>query len=49
MALADTQMKARAQVNGWELIGGAPSALEATIRQDMADFPPLVRRLDLKA
>ena len=49
MALADTQMKARAQVNGWELIGGAPTALEATIRQDMADFPPLVRRLDLKA
>ena len=48
-ALADTQMKARAQVNGWELVGGAPTALEATIRQDMVDFPPLVRRLDLKA
>ena len=48
-ALADTQMKARAQVNGWELVGGGPQVLEATIRQDMADFPPLVRRLDLKA
>ncbi|MFC5607940.1 Bug family tripartite tricarboxylate transporter substrate binding protein [Variovorax soli] len=48
-ALADTQMKARAQVNGWELVGGAPQVLEATIRQDMADFPPLVKRLDLKA
>ncbi|MDM0021239.1 Bug family tripartite tricarboxylate transporter substrate binding protein [Variovorax saccharolyticus] len=48
-ALADTQMKARAQVNGWELVGGAPQVLEATIRQDMADFPALVRRLDLKA
>ena len=48
-ALADTQMKARAQVNGWELVGGSPQAVGATIRQDMADFPPLVRRLDLKA
>ena len=48
-ALADTQMKARAQVNGWELVGGSPQVLEATIRQDMSDFPPLVRRLDLKA
>jgi len=47
-ALADTQMKARAQVNGWELAGGAPQVLEATIRQDMNDFPPLVKRLDLK-
>jgi tripartite-type tricarboxylate transporter receptor subunit TctC len=48
-ALADTQMKARAQVNGWELVGGSPQVLEATIRQDMADFLPLVKRLDLKA
>jgi tripartite-type tricarboxylate transporter receptor subunit TctC len=48
VALADTQMKARAQVNGWELVGGSPQALEDTIRQDMAEFPPLVRRLDLK-
>lgn len=48
-ALADTQMKARAQVNGWELVGGGPQVLEATIRQDMADFPALVRRLDLRA
>lgn len=48
-ALADTQMKARAQINGWELAGGGPAPLEALIRQDMAEFPPLVRRLDLKA
>ena len=48
-ALADTQMKARAQVNGWELVGGAPQALDATIQQDMSEFPALVRRLDLKA
>ncbi|WP_043113820.1 Bug family tripartite tricarboxylate transporter substrate binding protein [Pseudacidovorax intermedius] len=48
-ALADTQMKARAQVNGWELAGGGPAPLEALILQDMTDFPPLVRRLDLKA
>lgn len=49
MALADTQMKARAQVNGWELAGGGPAPFEALIRQDMADFPPLVKRLDIKA
>ncbi|KTT27655.1 Bug family tripartite tricarboxylate transporter substrate binding protein [Pseudacidovorax intermedius] len=48
-ALADTQMKARAQVNGWELAGGGPAPFEALIRQDTADFPPLVKRLDLKA
>ncbi|WP_454908459.1 Bug family tripartite tricarboxylate transporter substrate binding protein [Variovorax gossypii] len=48
VALADTQMKARAQVNGWELVGGGPQPLEATIQQDMAEFPTLVRRLDLK-
>ncbi|XXQ53172.1 Bug family tripartite tricarboxylate transporter substrate binding protein [Xenophilus aerolatus] len=48
-ALADTQMKARAQVNGWELAGGGPAPFEALIRQDLADFPPLVRRLDLRA
>lgn len=47
-ALADTQMRARAQVNGWELAGGGADVLEATIRQDMADFPPLVKRLGLK-
>lgn len=48
-ALADTQMRARAQVNGWELAGGGADVLEATIAQDMADFPALVERLGLKA
>ena len=47
-ALAETAMKARAQVNGWELVGGAPQVLAETVAQDMSEFPPLVKRLDLK-
>lgn len=47
-ALAQTQMKARAQVNGWELVGGPPSVLAETVTQDMAEYPALLRRLDLK-
>jgi tripartite-type tricarboxylate transporter receptor subunit TctC len=49
VALADTQMKARAQVNGWELVGGMPSVLADTIAADMAEYPGLVRKLDIKA
>jgi tripartite-type tricarboxylate transporter receptor subunit TctC len=49
VALADTQMKARAQVNGWEIVGGAPDVLGSTIANDMAQYPALVRRLDIKA
>ncbi|NML47134.1 tripartite tricarboxylate transporter substrate binding protein [Ramlibacter sp. G-1-2-2] len=49
LALADTQMKARAQVNGWELVGGSPKVLADTIAQDLADFPALVKQLDIKA
>lgn len=48
-ALAETAMKARAQVNGWELAGGAPQVLADTIAQDMAEYPALIRRLDIKA
>jgi tripartite-type tricarboxylate transporter receptor subunit TctC len=49
VALADTQMKARAQVNGWELVGGAPKVLADTISSDMKEYPDLIRRLDVKA
>jgi tripartite-type tricarboxylate transporter receptor subunit TctC len=48
VALADTQMKARAQVNGWELAGGPPKVLADTIAQDMTQYPALVRQLDIK-
>ncbi|QJW83768.1 tripartite tricarboxylate transporter substrate binding protein [Ramlibacter terrae] len=48
-ALADTQMKARAQVNGWELAGGAPKVLADLVAQDMNAYPELIRRLDIKA
>lgn len=48
-ALADTQMKARAQVNGWELVGGAPRVLADLVAQDMNEYPALVRRLEIKA
>lgn len=48
-ALADTQMKARAQVNGWELVGGAPKVLDDAIASDLAQLPALLRTLDLKA
>ncbi|MBA2960481.1 MULTISPECIES: Bug family tripartite tricarboxylate transporter substrate binding protein [Ramlibacter] len=48
-ALADTQLRARAQVNGWELVGGAPKALADTVAQDLAEYPEIVRRLDIKA
>jgi len=49
VALADTQMKARAQVNGWELVGGAPAVLGETIAQDLREYPALVKQLDIKA
>jgi tripartite-type tricarboxylate transporter receptor subunit TctC len=48
IALADTQMKARAQVNGWELVGGAPKVFEEAIAQDLAAYPGLIRKLDIK-
>ncbi len=49
VALAETQMKARAQVNGWELVGGPAKVMAETIAADMAEFPALVRLLDIKA
>jgi len=45
----ETAMKARAQVNGWELIGGPPKALSDVVAQDMRDYPDMVRKLDIKA
>lgn len=49
VALSDTQMKARAQVNGWELGGGAPAVLSDLVRQDMSEYPALIKKLDIKA
>jgi tripartite-type tricarboxylate transporter receptor subunit TctC len=48
VALAQTQLKARAQVNGWELVGGPPQVLADTIAQDLREYPALVRQLDIK-
>ena len=47
-ALGQSQMKARAQVNGWELVGGPPKALDDVIASDLAQLPALLRTLDLK-
>ena len=48
VALSDTQMQARAQVNGWELAGGPPKVLSDTITQDMSEYPGVIQKLDLK-
>ncbi|MCG2592426.1 tripartite tricarboxylate transporter substrate binding protein [Ramlibacter sp. XY19] len=48
VALAETQMKARAQVNGWELAGGTPAVLGETIAQDLREYPALVKQLEIK-
>jgi hypothetical protein len=42
-------MKARAQVNGWELVGGPAKVMADTITADMAEFPALVLQLDIRA
>lgn len=49
LALSDTQMKARAQVNGWELVGGPPKGLSDIVLQDMNEYPALIKKLDIKA
>lgn len=49
VALSDTQMKARAQVNGWELVGGPPKGLSDIVQQDMSAYPALIQKLDIKA
>lgn len=49
VALSETQMKARAQVNGWELVGGKPEMLTETVVQDQRDYPELIKRLDIRA
>lgn len=49
VALSDTQMKARAQVNGWELVGGPPKVLSDIVQQDMSEYPTLIKKLDIKA
>lgn len=48
-ALSRTVLKAYAQANGWEVVGGAPKVLADTVAADMAEFPAIVKRLDIKA
>lgn len=48
-ALVQTAIRARAQVNGWELVGGAPAVLAQTVAQDLAAYPALIKQLDIKA
>jgi len=48
VALSQTAIRARAQVNGWELVGGLPAVLTQTVAQDLAGYPALIRQLDLK-
>ncbi len=48
-ALAETRLKAYAQANGWELAGGPPGVLAATVAADLAEFPALIKRLEIRA
>ena len=48
-ALSRTVLKAYAQANGWEVVGGAPKVLADTVAADMAEFPAIIKRLDIKA
>ncbi|TWO72916.1 tripartite tricarboxylate transporter substrate binding protein [Caenimonas sedimenti] len=48
-ALGQTRVKAYAQANGWELVGGAPKVLADTVAADLAEMPALIKRLDIKA
>ncbi|MDM0078751.1 tripartite tricarboxylate transporter substrate binding protein [Variovorax sp. J2P1-59] len=48
-ALSRTGFKAYAQANGWEVVGGAPKVLGDTVAADMADFPAIIKKLDLRA
>ena len=48
-ALSQTMVKAYAQANGWQVAGGAPKVLADTVAADMAEFPALIKRLDIKA
>jgi len=48
-ALSQTVLKAYAQANGWEVVGGSPKVLADTVAADMAEFPALIKRLDIKA
>ena len=47
-ALSDTRVKAYAQANGWELVGGSRKVLADVVAADMAEFPGLIKKLDLK-
>lgn len=49
VALSQTPVKATAHVNGWEMGGGGPDVLAAMIDKDMAEFPALFRKLNIRA
>lgn len=46
-ALKSTKMKAYAQANAWELIGGKPEVLDMAIEEDMKTVPQLVKKLGI--
>lgn len=48
LVLTNTELKARAQVNGWELIGGTPQLMDQVIKQDSADYEKIIKKLDIK-
>lgn len=48
VALAETQMKARAQVNGWELVGGSPRVLGDVIAAEVSEYRPLLAQMGIK-
>jgi hypothetical protein len=45
--LAQTALKARAQANGWVLVGGTPQAMAAVVQRDGELLGAEVRRLKL--
>ena len=48
-ALVQTVLKAYAQANGWEVVGGSPQVMADTVAADMRELPALIKRLDIKA
>ena len=48
-SVSDVQLKARAQVNGWELVGGAPQLLANAVAKDLVDYGGLIQKLGIKS
>jgi tripartite-type tricarboxylate transporter receptor subunit TctC len=46
--LADPAFKARAQAQGWTLVGGAPSVLADTVAREVAAYRETVAGLKLE-